>query len=620
MRTVNIDLSQDTSESREKIYVGYTGEHNATELIAKIPQTMAKESDYLVAVFLTGDKIVRSRKITAVKDYGLPYLDGNEVHINLSQKLTGNTLLGIQIEGYAKDENGISILVGKSAYISNLTFRLSPKGTSDDSIMPDYEEIIEMVRKASESTKSSGIEKYETFDLLPSEAEDGDLAYVKTASGTVITEPLEFDKKYARFIPKREIAKDSLKSLPSDENDDEVSASIMSAEFRTATAEKEELCYCSLLNYEPTGSIIVFSELSCKDHLYDYGFAENIFIYIGGEGDMSPILGTDQPVIVTPGWYKMIEKPGKWYLDGSYPEREWSYEFEPIDFEDISDLEVLRNCTVKYDSEDEYENTPALASIFAGCFDVYSEPIHDKGLYLYKDGAWERTPNSKFIAVSSRADLCFAAEDGQTAVVEDDTDIFNDSGNYIYTGMHFRDLYINPKPPEYMWLTDCRIKPALCYTDSSTGTVVSEPENGKGFMVISDKSRKYVFFGLNVSPFDSSKQYYLYTEKAGDITLPSGTFNQVTVTVIKDAPKGWSKVKENGGTYTADPLKDYMDLPRISLSGYTDREYCFSVTEYECGISSQSFIGTNAFYRSDNAKGLWYFSLGRWRKVGDADA
>ena len=83
MRTVNIDLSQDTSESREKIYVGYTGEHNATELIAKIPQTMAKESDYLVAVFLTGDKIVRSRKITAVKDYGLPYLDGNEVHINL---------------------------------------------------------------------------------------------------------------------------------------------------------------------------------------------------------------------------------------------------------------------------------------------------------------------------------------------------------------------------------------------------------------------------------------------------------------------------------------------------------------------------------------------------------
>ena len=620
MRTVNIDLSQDTSESREKIYVGYTGEHNATELIAKIPQTMAEESNYLVAVFLTGDKIVRSRKITAVKDYGLPYLDGNEVHINLSQKLTGNTLLGIQIEGYAKDENGISILVGKSAYISNLTFRLSPKGTSDDSIMPDYEEIIEMVRKASESTKSSGIEKYETFDLLPSEAEDGDLAYVKTASGTVIAEPFEFDKKYARFIPKREIAKDSLKSLPSDENDDEVSASIMSAEFRTATAEKEELCYCFLLYYEPTGSIIVFSELSCKDHLYDYGFAENIFIYIGGEGDMSPILGTDQPVIVTPGWYKMIEKPGKWYLDGSYPEREWSYEFEPIDFEDISDLEVLRNCTVKYDSEDEYENTPALASIFAGCFDVYSEPIHDKGLYLYKDGAWERTPNSKFIAVSSRADLCFAAEDGQTAVVEDDTDIFNDSGNYIYTGMHFRDLYINPKPPEYMWLTDCRIKAALCYTDSSTGTVVSEPENGKGFMVISDKNRKYVFFGLNVSPFDSSKQYYLYTEKAGDLTLPSGTFNQVTVTVIKNAPKGWSKVKENGGTYTANPLKEYKDLPSISLAGYTDHEYYFNITEYECEMNTQSFIGTSTFYISDNAKGLWYFSLGRWRKVGDTDA
>ena len=38
MRTVNIDLSQDITESREKIYVGYTGEHNATELVVKIPQ------------------------------------------------------------------------------------------------------------------------------------------------------------------------------------------------------------------------------------------------------------------------------------------------------------------------------------------------------------------------------------------------------------------------------------------------------------------------------------------------------------------------------------------------------------------------------------------------------
>ena len=52
MRTVNIDLSQDITESREKIYVGYTGEHNATELVVKIPQEMASESDYLVAVFL----------------------------------------------------------------------------------------------------------------------------------------------------------------------------------------------------------------------------------------------------------------------------------------------------------------------------------------------------------------------------------------------------------------------------------------------------------------------------------------------------------------------------------------------------------------------------------------
>ena len=202
MRTVNIDLSQDITESREKIYVGYTGEHNATELVVKIPQEMAAESDYLVAVFLTGDKIIRSRKITAQRDSGLPYLDGNEVHISLSQKLTGNPTLGIQIEGYAKDENGISVLVGKSAYISNLTLRLSPKGSSDDTVMPDYEEIVDMIRKASENVKG-GIEKYENFELLPDEAEDGDLAYVKNASGTVITEPFVFGRKCSCTVRKQ---------------------------------------------------------------------------------------------------------------------------------------------------------------------------------------------------------------------------------------------------------------------------------------------------------------------------------------------------------------------------------------------------------------------------------
>ena len=617
MRTVNIDLSRDITESREKIYVGYTGEHNATELVVKIPQEMAEESDYLVAVFLTGDKIVRSRKITAEKNLGLPYLNGNEVHISLSQKLTGNPTLGIQIEGYAKDENGISVLVGKSAYISNLTFRLSPKGSNDDTVMPDYEEIIGMIRKASENAKG-GIEKYENFELLPDEAEDGDLAYVKNASGKTITEPFEFGKKYARFIPKREIDRNCLKSLPSDENDDEPITALMSAEFRTTSDEKDDICYCSLIYYEPIGSILTFSEFACKDHLYDYGISECILIYVSGEGDMAPLLDSENPVHVVPGWYELLEKFGEWYIESGYPERDWSYSAEPIDFECISDFDTLKNCLVKYDEPDEHENDPAMARIFAECFDIYSEPIHDKGLYLHRSGAWERIADIKSVSVSSRADLCFAAEPGQTAVVEENTILFDDDTAQIYVNMQLKNIYINPKPPEFMWLTDCKIKAVLEHIDSSTGSAVSSSD--KGFELISDKSRKYVFVGLNTNPFDSSKQYYLYTEKAGDLTLPTGTFNETAVTVIKNAPKGWSRVKEIGGIYTSKSIQSYEDLPSVRLSEYTDKDYYFKVTEYECELTSQSFIGRNKFYRSDNAKGLWYFSGGRWVKVGDANA
>ena len=115
-------------------------------------------------------------------------------------------------------------------------------------------------------------------------------------------------------------------------------------------------------------------------------------------------------------------------------------------------------------------------------------------------------------------------------------------------------------------------------------------------------------------------EYYLYTEKAGDLTLPTGTFNENTVTVIKNTPKGWSRVKENGGIYTAELIQSYENLPSVRLSEYTDKDYYFKVTEYECALTSQSFIGRNKFYSSDNAKGLWYFSGGRCIKVGDANA
>ena len=616
MRTVNIDLSKDTTESREKIYVGYTGEHNATELIVQIPQAMAKESNYLVAVFLTGDKIVRSGKITTDKSLGAPYLEGNNVHIRLSQKLTGNTSLGIQIEGYAKDENGISVLVGKSAYISNLTFRLSPKGSSDDSVMPDYEEIIGMLRKASESENGDGIKKYETFDFLPTDAEEGDIAFVKTASGAVITESFEFSKKYARFIPKREINRDFLKLLPSDEED---YPAVMSAEFKTSS-KGNILCYCSFIYYEPIGSIFALSGFSHKDDLYDYGVPDNYYIYIGGEGDMAPIFDLEEPLNVMPGWYTFSEKYGEWYIENGSPTRDTSIEFEPFDFDSVSDFKILKNCIVKYDDPDEYESDPLMANMFAGCFDIYSESFHEKGLYMYKEGAWEQLSIQKNVSVSSRAELCFAAEDGQTAVVTENTTMFISGITYLYENMQLKSLYINPKPPEYMWLTDCHIKAQLEYTSTSSGKTVTTTEESKGFELVSDKNRRFVFIGLSASPYDLVMRYYLYTEEAGDVSIPSGTFGKDTVTVIKNAPKGWCRVTEDNGTYTLKAIQDYSELPKVLLSNYSSLNFYFKITVLESELTSQSFIGQSAFYSMDSTKGLWYFSGGQWIKVGDSNA
>lgn len=622
MRTVNIDLSTENAGNGEKIYVGYTGEHNATELVAEIPQAMARESDYLIAVFLTGDKIVRSRKITAERDFGAPYLDGDEVHIYLSQKLTGNTTLGIQIEGYAKDENGISTLVGKSAYISNLTFRLSPKGAGDDSVMPDYDEIAEMIRKASENAKGTGIEKYETFVDLPAEAEEGDLAYVINDYGETITVPFEFEKRYERLVPKQSIEKEYLALLPQVEMDEGVHLGAAGVKIRTASADHERICYCTFLYYEPVGSIMAFADFASQDDLDDYGVEESIYVYLSSDGDFAPVIDSDEPVILSSGWYEMKEKRKNYHIERGYAEADYSFEFEPVAYGDIAAFEGMRNCIARpeFDGDEDPAALAVAGEVLKGCMDIYSEPLQRSGLYIFKNGVWKRLPMNRIVTATARPDLPVAAEDGQTAVVEENTLLIENRNTYIYENMQFKDLYINPEPPEYMWLSDCRMKGAYGYIDSSTGVFTPISEESRGFELVSDKNRKYVFIGLNQSPWDSYRQYYLYTEKAGDVSLPSGMFDRITVTVIHDAPKGWSRIEENNGTYTARPITRYEELPYVRLSDYTYAEYYFSITEYVCELNSQAFIGWDVFYRSDNARGLWYFSLGRWRKAGDTDA
>lgn len=619
MRTVNIDLSTDNAGSGEKIYVGYTGEHNATELIAEIPQAMARESEYLIAVFLTGDKIVRSRKITAERDFGAPYLDGDEVHIYLSQKLTGNTTLGIQIEGYVKDENGISTLVGKSAYISNLTFRLSPKGESDSDVTPDYDEIAELIKKAAESS-GKGIDKYDNCTLLPADAEDGDMAYVLNDYGETITEPFEFEKRYAGFIPKQNIDKEYLALLPQVEVEDGVHLGAAGVNVRTASAGHERICYGSFLYYEPVGSIMAFAEFASQDDLDDYGVKESIYVYLSSEGDFAPLIESDDPVILFPGWYEMKEKRGNYNIDHGYAEADYSFEIEPVEFRAITAFEGMRNCIARpeFEGDDDPVALAIAAEVFRGCMDIYPEPLQRSGLYIFKNGVWKRLPMNHIVTATARPDLPISAEDGQTAVVEENRYLIQGIRPYMYTGMQFKRLYLNPEPPEWMWLSDCRIKAVIGYYNSETGQFEPTAED-RGFELVSDKNKGYILLSLNTGPWDSYSQYYLYARTAGTVSLPAGTFGIDGVTVIT-ASKGWNRLNLYDGVYTAYPIDRYENLPHVELPSYTYQDYYYQITEYDCELSNQSFIGMDQFFTLDNARGLWYFSLGRWRKAGDPDA
>jgi len=44
-------------------------------------------------------------------------------------------------------------------------------------------------------------------------------------------------------------------------------------------------------------------------------------------------------------------------------------------------------------------------------------------------------------------------------------------------------------------------------------------------------------------------------------------------------------------------------------------QYFIQVTEYACELQSQPYVSNNPFYNSDNARGLWYYSGGRWGRI-----
>ena len=643
MRTVYIDLSKDEACRRDRINVGFTGEHNATELVIAVPQAMADESDYMVAVFLADGKIVRSERITETAENEKPYVEDNQIHILLSRRLTRHTTLGLQIEGYRKNDKGVSVLLGKTQFISNLEFSLSPEGESDCTGLVDPEELYDLMDwwknredeeqpdedlsdmidwwKNRTDDDASGIIKYERCEDLPRDAEDGDLAYVMNDSGDMLIGPIEFDTYYAALHFKEDMDRDILQSLPSMgyEESDLPFTRYVGIDFRTD--KYENLCFFIMIYYPPVGSIFVFSEFACEEDLVEYMLPGKRsvpgYVYCCGEGDVSALFEGENidpaSTYLTRGWYKLTYDNSEYFIYNTHIEEQERVILEPIERCDITAMDTLRNCFLKLDDSDFNQYTNDILPVISECFDVYAHEYRQKGLYLVEEDHWRRQKILPLITAADRTRLPLTAEDGQFAIVRENTWLVESHRGYMYVGNIIDRVYINPVLCNDAWLTDCRIS-AKIITINYQNYTVEFLENGAGLDLESNAKDGRVFLSLNTNPWNNDRQHFLYARENGPVNIPANSLFGNSDAVTLYVPKGWSRVYVYAEGCDAWQIDPYTELPNVIFSNYGS-QYQLEITEYESEIHEEPFITNTPFCEQDDGKGVWYFGGGRWRKL-----
>ena len=209
MRQIYIDLTSERARPPAQA-VGCVGEHNATELLISVPQSLIDASDYQVVVFQSGPLTFRSRRIYPDSDRDGAYREGVCIHCLLGRHLTVEQCLGLQVEGWKLGTDGQPSLIGKTAFLPRLTLTASPQGRPGLGFDGSYEDIqraidqshkhanMPAISKVGEDESGgftfggkslvTGTVKYvaESPDALPADAADGALAYVKndTVIGT----------------------------------------------------------------------------------------------------------------------------------------------------------------------------------------------------------------------------------------------------------------------------------------------------------------------------------------------------------------------------------------------------------------------------------------------------
>ena len=634
MRQIYIDLTTDRTPVSAGSFIGYIGEHNATELLISIPQTMVDKSDYQVLVFQSGPMVFRSGHITENTDKAT-YRDGNTIHVLLSKSLTRVTALSVQVECYKEDFNGEASLVGKTQTVPNLMLKPSPDGFPAFGYDGSYEDVdkaienshkhsnLEVLHKLNINERGeltfdgcaiggSVVKTYETPSQFPETETVGTMAFAENDDELIIENTtIESTKKYERIRLKYKpdiisfaVCKEFMERSSSD-----LKVGAVSGDYIFAHDDETFIGAYSVAHIDAAISIAIVtpSIYEMTKNAYgkneNYRYAESVLCLYNALSGFT-IEGITEPLEV--GWYRVIVKDGDFKINESYnlscnsiSSFEKISEDDPI-FKPFYNVGIIPNqvCT----------NAELQNEFFSKVFEIVPPPIKRRGLYIFTINGWISLDDyikSTTKIVNTYADLPEDCPVGTLAhVLYDGGQIESPTSSTVYKNNKYASIYFAPYPIHESFLFDFAIRGQ--YSEGS--------QSYKGFFDV-ETMLEYGLISVAISPrYDSSKTE-IYNYSFTDQTL---TMDGVTGTLSK----GWNKVifLPDGSVYIK-PITNAAEVPFVESNPTpTTSPWGYTITDIQInGADATSletyFLSPNVLVRNDNGAGLWVKTEECWVKT-----
>ena len=642
MRQINIDLTADKRPLSPGSFIGYIGEHNATELLITIPQAMIDKSDYQILVFQATPLIFRSSKITE-DNTKKSYRVGNVIHTTLSKTITQVPSLSLQVECYKEDGCGEPELIGKTQTIPNLILKPSPEGIPVYGYDGSYEELDFAIFNAHKHTNLDVLHRlgvndagmlafdgdalvnlvkhYPTPSMFPETTLVGTLAYAENDDDIPASEDtkIQAHKVYSRIRLRHNIDPKifDLVYQFAERTSQDMQYNTGAVRYLIACGDDESILgeisiavaqhIISFMMVSPQAFYVTKALYGKDERLRN--IASGFYLYSGT--DTSGILDINAPK----GWSFFTTKRGNFkYESHSLKSEEISTPYSLVEndtlFSTYQNAGLIRqNGVVDENLENEF---------LSGIFEFVPETHKHKGLYIFSDYGWiplEEYFRSNTRIVNTFADLPDDCPAGTIAhVINDGYQLaaFTEKSTIIKNAV-YPNIYFAPYPVDDSFIYDFAIH-GVYVDNTNPGNRVTYKGS---FDVQTNLEEKYILVRVSRGCNSTTLDTFIYSIENQEIIVDDISY---------PVKKGWNKVIPLSQTDVyIKPITDFSELPFPKRNSEHDSNYGYLITDVEInGVPTnnvENFLlsTNNSFLNIDNGAGLWVKTESAWMKVENAN-